>query len=99
MWQINKHLIGQFVYKHKNYKLPALFDAHFTRFSDVHSIDTRQAPNHYQIPKVRTEYRKLSISFRGPSIWNNIMKKNISPDVTLITFKYHLKGLLLSGSI
>ena len=64
VWQINKHLIGEFMYKHQNYQLPALFDAHFTRFSDVHSIDTRQAPNQYQIPEVRTEYGKLCISFR-----------------------------------
>ena len=99
VWQINKFLIGQFMYKHQNLKLPALFDDNFTRFSDIHSIDTRQSPNQYQIPRVRTEYRKASICFRGPSIWNDIMKKHISPDVTLMTFKYHLKVLLLSGSI
>ena len=87
------------MYKHYNVKLPLLFDSYFTRTRDIHDYDTRQVSKYYHVPIVRTVYCELSIRFRGPSIWNNIMQKKVSPDVTLFTFKLKLKELLLNGVI
>ena len=99
IWQINKYLIGQFMYKHFNKKLPALFSSYFKRSCDVHLHNTRQASSYYQLPIVRTKYCELSIHFRGPSIWNNIMKNKVNPYVTIDTFKKKIKELLLRGVI
>ena len=97
IWQINKYLIGQFMYRFYHIILPPLFNRYFTRIHDIHDYNTRQASLYYAIPTNRTGYFQKSIRFRGPSIWNEIMKKNVSPDTSIWTFKFHLKKLLLNG--
>ena len=78
---------------HKAYhgELPSLFDSFFIRNCDVHSHNTRQSTLHFNCPKVRTNYCKMSIRFRGPAVWNDIMNHKISPHVLSITFKNKLK--------
>ena len=95
IWQINKFLIGQFMYKSYHKTLPSLFDNYFVRF------DTRDARHslYYILPPVRTDYRKASIGFRGPSIWNDIIRKKVSPDNGICTFKYNVKYALLNDII
>ena len=68
VWQVNKFLIGQFMYKSYHNLLPPIFDSNFVRTRGIHQYDTRQAPAYFDIIKVRTEYRKASIRFRGPTI-------------------------------
>ena len=87
------------MFKHYHSQLPSLFDSYMTRARDIHSYNTRRAIYNYQIPVIRTEYRKTSIAFRGPSIWNCIMEGGVNPHVKLVTFKYHLKEILLKGEI
>ena len=99
IWQINKFLIGQFMFRCYHQILPALFDTYFTRINTVHEHQTRQALSQFKLDPVKTEYRKTCIRFRGPSIWNEIMKNKICPDVTICTFKFHLKKLLLDGKL
>ena len=97
--QINKYLIGQFMHRCYQDLLPPLFDTCFIRNYELHQHNTRQVLYYYNIPRVRTEYRKSSIQFRGPSIWNEIMKNKICPDVSASTFKFTLKKLLLNNTI
>ena len=99
MWEINKYLIGQFMYKHFRVLLPKLFDTFFKRVKAVHFHFTKRSSLFYHAPIPKSEYRKISISYRGPSIWNSIMEKQISPAVGLATFKFHLKNLLLNGDL
>ena len=97
--QINKYLIGQFMYRCYQNILPSLFDAYFRRSNMIHPYNTRQASHFYEVCVVRTDYCKTSIRFRGPSIWNEIMKKKLCPDVTICTFKFHLKKLLMNDEL
>ena len=99
VWQINKFLIGQFMYKSYHNLLPPIFDSNFVRTRGIHQYDTRQAPAYFDIIKVRTEYRKASIRFRGPTIWNNLIKNKISPDIGICTFKFKLKNFLLTDTL
>ena len=96
VWQINKFLIGQFMYKCYHGTLPSLFEKYFVRTRDVHSHKTRQASLYYDLPLVKTNYCKVSIRFRGPAIWNYIIRNKVSPDITICTFKFKLKHLLLN---
>ena len=97
--QINTYLIGQFMYKHYNSDLPSIFDSYFARTCDVHSHDTRQYANFYELPKVRTDYCQHSFRFRGSSIWNSIMKNKVNPDGHICSFKKQLKVLLTNDAI
>ena len=99
VWQINQFMLSQFMYKCYHEKLPSLFDSYFIRTRDLHSLNTRQAPCYYELPKVRTEYRKMSIRFRGPSVWNTIIENKVSPDIGICTFKHNVKYLLLNKKI
>ena len=99
IWQINKYLIGIFMYKHYHKLLPLSFNSFFTRNRDVHSHDTRQASKHYHIPIAHKNYSQSNIHFRGPIIWNDILTNKTCPDITIGTFKRNLKELLIKGVI
>ena len=100
IWQVNKYLIGQFMYKHfRNCMLPSIFDKHLTKIKHIHSHETKQASRHYYVPNYRTDYRRTSYSFRGPLIWNSIMLLEICPSVKLNTFQIHLKNSSLDGAL
>ena len=98
VWQINEFLNGQFMYKCYHNLLPSVFDTYFIRTRDIHKYGTRQATAYFDIPKVKTEYRKTSIQFRGPFIWNKIIKNKISPNISIHTFKSKLKHLILNNA-
>ena len=99
IWQMNKYLIGLFMYKHYHKILPPLFETFFTRTCEVHSHDTRRASKHYKIPIARRNYSQSNIRFRGPVVWSDILNREISPNITIGTFKKHLKELLIKGLI
>ena len=99
IWQINKYLIGQFMYRCYHTILPPLFNSLFTRNCYVHDHNTRQASVYFAIPLDKTNYCQGSIRYKGPSIWNEIMKRKVCPDVAICTFKFHLKNKLLNGII
>ena len=96
---MNQFFIGQFMYKCYHNLLPPIFDSDFVRTRGIHQYDTRQAPAYFDIIKVRTEYRKASIRFRGPTIWNNLINNKISPDIGICTFKFKLKNFLLTQTL
>ena len=99
VWQINKYLIGLFMYKYYHKQLPAVFNSSFTRSSDVHMYSTRHSSMGYMLPKVKTNYGKANIHYRGPAIWNDIVRNNIFPDTTIGTFKYKLKAFLIEKGL
>ena len=96
VWQINDFLIAQFMYKAYHGHLPSLFDSFFIRNCDVHHHETRQSAFYFNVIKVRTNYRKKSIRYQGPAIWNSLMKNNVSPFGLIYSFKRRLKDFLMN---
>ena len=65
--------IAVFMYKFYNRHLPSVFDTFFTQVNKRHNYSTRSASKmFYTLPKVRTNYGKFNIRFKGPKVWNSI---------------------------
>ena len=64
------HQIGKFMYLFKGGLLPNYFRDMFTLASQIHSYNTRNSSLFY-IPHCRTNFRKFSIRFQGPTFFNS----------------------------
>ena len=87
---INKYMIGHFMYKYHTDQLPRVFHDYFTLISDVHNHDTRQKGGLFVSP-ARVDLVKMSLSFRCPLIWNTILKLDINPLTSEASFCKMLK--------
>ena len=83
-----RYYVALFMYKLTLGKLPNIFPM-FVLNSHVHEHGTRQA-HHYHLPPCRTNLIKMSLSFQGPQIWNELVL-NIDVDCAVSTFKNRLK--------
>ena len=82
-----RNYVARFMYKLTLGKLPNIFPM-FVLNSRVHEHGTRQA--HYpHLPLCRTILIKMSLSFRGPQIWNELVS-NFDADY-VVTFKNRVK--------
>ena len=95
---INKYLIGDFMYHYNCGKVPSIFSHFFNKNSDIHECNTRIA-DHFLIPAVKTDVGKTGIKYRGAVIWNTIVKDGINTDVSETVFKKFLKKLVNDGII
>jgi hypothetical protein len=87
---INILQIAQFMYKFHHCLLPKVFHDYFVLNSNVHEHYTRSsAKNKYHLPSIKTNIRKFSIKFSGPTIWNNI-SNHITSVTSLAIFKNKL---------
>ena len=76
---INILQIAQFMYNYHHCLLPTVFNDYFVLNSNVHEHNTRSsAKNKYHLPSIKTNIRKFSIKFSGPTTWNNISNHIIS---------------------
>ena len=66
---INKYLIGNFMYRYICGQVPDTFSSFFIRNNDIHSHNTRTA-DHFHIPIVKSDLGKTGIKYRGAVIWN-----------------------------
>ena len=66
--------IGKFMYVFKRSLLPNYFRDMFTLASQIHSYNTRNS-NLFYIPYCRTNLRKLSIRFQGPTLFNSLSRE------------------------
>ena len=82
------YYVALFTYKLTLGKLPNIFPM-FVLNSCVHEHGTRQA-HHYHLPLCRANLIKMSLSFQGPQIWNELVL-NIDVDCAVSTFKNRLK--------
>jgi hypothetical protein len=82
-----------FMYKIYNHQISSHFSNYFYLNSDVHQHYTRSHQN-YHLCTIRTNIRKFSIKFHGPSVYNNIPDdiKILQP---ISRFKKSLKQHLL----
>ena len=83
-----RYYVALFMYKLTLDKLPNIFPM-FVLISRVHEHGTRQA-HHYHLPLCRTNLIKMSLSFQGPQISNELVL-NIDVDCAVSTFKNRLK--------
>ena len=89
----NIHLlqVGLFMFLFNKKLLP--FHTMFQKSSEIHSYSTRNASN-YRSHKCRTNIRKFTISFQGPSFWNTLpLYFQIKP--SYYSFKVNLKTYLI----
>ena len=65
---------------------------------DVHRYNTRQS-NQLYCPKSKTNLGKTKFSYRGPYIWNHIMKNDIDPNTTETVFSKSIYKIIMNGKI
>ena len=88
------YYVALFMYKLTLCKLPNIFPM-FELNSRVHNYGTRQA-HHYHLPLCRTNLIKMSLTFQGPQIWNELVY-NIDVDCAVSTFQSRLKIYIATG--
>ena len=71
---IYSYKIGKFTYFFKRGLLPNYFCDMFTLASQIHSYNTRNSRLFY-IPHCRTNFRKFSIRFQGPTFFNSLSRE------------------------
>ena len=95
---INKYVLGKFMYHWYTKQIPCLFNSLFQSVRDVHEYDTRQSC-HLHIPIVKTNLGKCRLSYNGTVLWNNILKANINPETSEAVFAKTLKHCIKIGII
>ena len=82
------------MYLFKRGLLPNYFRDMFTLASQIHSYNTRNSSLFY-IPHCRTNFRKFSIRFQGPSFFNSLSRE-IQNSESISLFGKRLKKFPLS---
>ena len=90
---INAYLIGNFMYRHSQCKVPELFHTFFVKNKDSHDHVTRSA-QHFHIPCVKSDLGKTGTRYRGAVVWNLILQDGTNTDVSEAVFKKCLKRLI-----
>ena len=93
---INMYMIGHFMYKYHTDQPPRVFHDYFTLIFDVLHHDTRQKGG-LNVSPARVDLVKMSLSFRGPLIWNTILKLDINPLTSEASFCKMLKQCIKVG--
>ena len=96
--EINKFMVGRFMFKVFTCQIIHTIQDLFKRNRDVHSHNTRQSTN-YHLPKVHTNLGKKGIRFHGAIIWNKIMNIGIPYDCSEAVFNISLKKALITDQI
>ncbi len=89
--------IAIMMYKYHIGDTPHVITSLFTKNSDIHNYNTRQA-NLLRVGRGKTESLYRTFTFRSVHIWNFLTKK-ININVSIFTFKRNLKRYLLNNSI
>ena len=94
---INILQIAQFMYKYHHCLLPTVFHDYFVLNSNVHKHYTRSsARNKYHLPSIKTNNRKFSIKFSGPTVWNNTSNR-ITSVASWTIFKEKLRKSIITN--
>jgi len=82
---MNRYLVGKFMYKFVNNLLPESFLNYFIKTVDIHGHYTRSSGG-LCVSYARTNYRRFSMSCNGPKTWNAV-PRSIQNALTLVQFK------------
>ena len=95
IYQVNKYICCDFMFKHNRGMLPEIFNDMITINVSPHSYNTRQETV-YKIPYSYTKIRQNTLAYTGSKCWNTIVIKNHLEDCTsLQTFKKIVKAFIL----
>ena len=86
--------LGIFMHKVTHSQLPQNMSSMFLRTDKLHSHKLRNQ-NAYYIEQIRTNTRKSTINFSGPTYWN-MLPVNLRQIVSIHLFKKKLKELIQS---
>ena len=89
-----KYQLGIFMHKVTHSQLPQNMSSMFLRTDKIHSHKLRNQ-NAYFIQQIRTNTRKSTINFSGPTFWNTL-PINLRQIVSIHLFKKKFKELLQS---
>ena len=92
VYQLNifQHLL--FMHKVKN---ETTLDIFKNRFSYInHGYPTNYSKHNFNIPLVKLNYLKRSISFRGPNLWNKLLDDTSKETISFSKFKTQIKSQL-----
>ena len=92
IYQLNIYKTILFMYNVKNNNIPRIFKSSFTTV--INKYNTRSSERCFNKPYYRTKNMEFSIMFRGPYLWNNIVKGNYE-NTSLQSFKTKLKNLCI----
>ena len=84
--------VSSFMYLYHNDALPIAFNQIFQTGNQIHQYSTRYS-DFYRPHSCRTDIKKFSILFQGPSIWNSL-PSNIKNAPTFNIFKRVIKPFL-----
>ena len=96
MSEINKYIIGKFMYRWYHNQLPSIFHNMFVSVTDIHNYNTRQK-DHLYTTKIKTCLGQTRITYLGPKIWNDILKAKINPNISEYVFSKSLKKCIKEG--
>ena len=91
---INKYIVGQFMFRVYHQSLPNIINNLFTVNSSVYEYNTRLR-DAFHVPRVRSNMTKMTIGYKGVTLWNSICKQ-LNITCHLLTFKGRLKYYLLN---
>ena len=95
---LNKHMIGRFMFRYHINDIPHVFEGYFSKISEIHDYGTRSNKGSYA-EHDKSDLGKTSISYRGPLIWNMIKKDGINTDFSETVFTKSLKICIMNGSL
>ena len=75
--------------------LPNVFCNVFTAVSNIHEHHTRQ--NKHLYCEINTDLGRTKLSYKGPYVWNQIMKININPNTSEAVFVKAVKQCIKVG--
>ena len=99
--EINKYVFRRFMYSWYHNELPAIFNNVFTGVRNIHDHDTRHAANNSLYPPTsgKTELSQCKFTYRGPLIWNMVLKANMNVNVSSFAFAKMVKHCIVIGII
>ena len=95
--EINKYLIGRFMYHVHNKSTLDVFITMFRMNKNVHGHNTRQC-DHYHIPLVHKKLSKSSLPYKGAILWN-MLSCGLKTNEMEHTFLKGLKSQILCGML
>ena len=95
--EINKYLLGKFMYKWSNSRVPFLFRICFSMLEMYMDMVPDKAITYIYTPIVKTNLGKCSSRYKGPVIWNSILTAHINPDTSEAVFAKTPKHCIVIG--
>ena len=82
---LNKYMIGRFMFHYHINDIPHIFEGYFSKISDIYDYGTRSNEGLYA-KHVKSDLGKTSVSYSGPIVWNMIKNNGINTDVSEAIF-------------